>query len=222
MLAGGYRERTRAETRACPARCAVLHPAGESHADRFDDRPARLLSLELDRPPEDIVGDAFARPSLLSGAPVERLARVLRRELHAPDDLSASVVESALLELAVDALRATRDGGRRPAWLAAADAWLRERLDRPVGLAELSATLGLPRATVARGFRRHLGRSVGERGREMRVERALALLPSRLGLAEIAHACGFADQSHMTRCVRRVAGAPPGRLRLSGASRSSG
>jgi AraC-like DNA-binding protein len=44
----------------------------------------------------------------------------------------------------------------------------------------------------------------------LRVGRAQALLTSsELGLAEIALACGFSDQSHFTKAFRRITGMPP-------------
>jgi AraC family transcriptional regulator len=47
----------------------------------------------------------------------------------------------------------------------------------------------------------------------LRLQRALELIcDGRHGLAEIAAATGFADQSHMTRWVRRVHGVSPGEL----------
>jgi AraC family transcriptional regulator len=47
-----------------------------------------------------------------------------------------------------------------------------------------------------------------------RVRRASALLMSTdLSLAQIAHQCGFSNQQHMTRMVRRVMGRTPGAIR---------
>jgi AraC family transcriptional regulator len=47
-----------------------------------------------------------------------------------------------------------------------------------------------------------------------RVERAKALLLARrLGLADIAIACGFVDQSHFTRVFTKLEGDSPGRWR---------
>jgi AraC family transcriptional regulator len=47
----------------------------------------------------------------------------------------------------------------------------------------------------------------------MRLERAVALmLTRRSGLAEIAACTGFADQSHLSRWVRRVYGVSPSHL----------
>jgi AraC-like DNA-binding protein len=49
---------------------------------------------------------------------------------------------------------------------------------------------------------------------ERRIDRAKALLTEAgLNLAEIALACGFADQSHFTATFRKIVGATPGSFR---------
>jgi transcriptional regulator GlxA family with amidase domain len=60
-----------------------------------------------------------------------------------------------------------------------------------------------------------------------RIEQATALLGDRsLTLLDIAHACGFADQSHFTRVYTRLTGTPPGarrrRLEPAGAATTAG
>jgi AraC family transcriptional regulator len=69
-------------------------------------------------------------------------------------------------------------------------------------------------ARLARGFRHVWGESVGERLRRLRLEAARdALARPGSDLAEVAHACGFADQSHLTRAFRRAFGLTPGAYR---------
>jgi len=47
-----------------------------------------------------------------------------------------------------------------------------------------------------------------------RVRRANALLTSTdLSLAQVAFQCGFSNQQHMTRMVRRMTGRTPGAIR---------
>ncbi len=43
----------------------------------------------------------------------------------------------------------------------------------------------------------------------VRFNRALGLLESGLKPADVAHACGYADQPHLTREFRRFAGTTP-------------
>jgi AraC-like DNA-binding protein len=46
----------------------------------------------------------------------------------------------------------------------------------------------------------------------MRLQRLLALAPRYEGLAELALACGYADQAHMTAECTRLAGLSPAAL----------
>ena len=51
--------------------------------------------------------------------------------------------------------------------------------------------------------------------RVVRMERALAQARTGAPLARVAQDCGYADQAHLTREVRDLAGAPPRRLLTS-------
>ena len=65
-------------------------------------------------------------------------------------------------------------------------------------------------AWLARAYRAWRGEGMAETARRRRVERAtLALREGAEPLAEIAVACGFADQSHMNRAFRAVLGRTP-------------
>jgi len=67
---------------------------------------------------------------------------------------------------------------------------------------------------LAKVFRAHEGVTPSEFVRVQRVEWARRqLLRSVDSLAAIALEAGFADQSHFTRCFRRVTGISPGRYR---------
>ena len=56
--------------------------------------------------------------------------------------------------------------------------------------------------------------------RVLRFRRAAALLRSGVSPAEVAAAAGYADQPHLSRETRALAGASPGQL-ASGANRST-
>ena len=72
----------------------------------------------------------------------------------------------------------------------------------------------------ARMFRVSMGCSVHDWVAARRVERARALLrDTRLPLADVAAACGFAHASHLSRQVKAATGATPGMLRRSLAGR---
>ena len=72
-------------------------------------------------------------------------------------------------------------------------------------LGELARTVDVHPVYLARAFRRSYGCSPGEYLRRRRMEHAVAMLhDDRMGIADIAVACGFVDQSHFTHAFRRA------------------
>jgi len=88
---------------------------------------------------------------------------------------------------------------------------LSSRLDGGVSLAELAALCECSVRHFARAFRQTTGTSPHRWLIERRLERATAMLDEPgTSLAEIASACGFANQSHFTRAFTRAVGTSPG------------
>jgi AraC family transcriptional regulator len=83
-----------------------------------------------------------------------------------------------------------------------------------VSSADLATECLLSAGHFARAFRHSTGLSPHQWLIERRIEKAHALLrEGRLSLAEIARACGFADQSHFTKAYARRRGISPGAWR---------
>lgn len=148
----------------------------------------------------------------------------LWREADSPDQRSALFGDAAAVALAVALLRHAEAGRRStqgcgslgPTRLAKVLALMRERLDEDLGLDTLAASVGLTPWHFARAFRAATGETPIARLRRLRVEHAAELIRARkAALAEIALACGFADQTHMTRAFRSVLGTTPGQLRVA-------
>jgi AraC family transcriptional regulator len=94
---------------------------------------------------------------------------------------------------------------------------LRADLAVVADLETLARVAGVHRVHVARAFRDHLGCTVGDYVRRLRVQRACELLTATsLSLPDVAVRAGFFDQSHMTRVVKRFLGTTPAALRLTG------
>ena len=86
-----------------------------------------------------------------------------------------------------------------------AEEMLRSRLEGNITLEEIAAACSLSVSHFARSFRRSFGVSAHQYLIRLRVERAKALLANRRKpLAEIAHLCGFCDQSAFARTFTRV------------------
>jgi AraC-like DNA-binding protein len=89
-------------------------------------------------------------------------------------------------------------------------------LDGSVSLDNLARECGLSASHFSRAFRRSTGLAPHRWLMQRRVEVAKDLmLADAAPLAQIAVACGFADQSHFTRTFASVSGLTPGRWRIS-------
>ena len=81
---------------------------------------------------------------------------------------------------------------------------------------DLANVVALSRSHFSRAFKRSLGFSPMEYVVVRRVERAKAMISGTSEpLAEVALACGFADQPHLNRRFRDIVGISPGRWRRS-------
>jgi AraC family transcriptional regulator len=94
--------------------------------------------------------------------------------------------------------------------------FMQEHLDTNVGLRDIARALGMTQYRFARAFRNATGVSVHQSLVDMRINRARDLLSrTERPLAEIAYACGFSSQSHMTSWFRRKHGVTPNQFRHS-------
>jgi AraC family transcriptional regulator len=91
---------------------------------------------------------------------------------------------------------------------------INDGLGKDLSLARLASECGLSSSHFARAFRQTTGRPPHRWLLERRVEVAQQLLlTSKLSLKEIASACCFADQNHLTRAFSRIVGTSPGSWR---------
>lgn len=175
-------------------------------AETFGLDPARLsFDPVWCRPAPSVVGVAgMIRDELLSAGAggrlcAESLATVfvvhLLRQLH-----PAPAVRGLTGGLARHVLRAVEE-------------FVMDNLDADLALADLAAVAHLSEYHFARLFKATTGQTPHQYVIACRVERAKALITEgRLTLAEVAAACGFADQSGFTKHFKRVVGVTPKRF----------
>ena len=91
--------------------------------------------------------------------------------------------------------------------------YLMAHLDEPIEVATLAHMTKRSQFHFSRVFHRSVGVSPYRYIVYLRLRRAVELIgEGRLGLADIAASAGFADQSHLSRWVRRVHGVSPTQL----------
>lgn len=164
------------------------------------DAPAR--SLELTVP--------VARDPLLKIL-FERLFAVSVESGQTADSLAC---EEALLALFAHVARhhttvALRTAHEPATPVARAKARIDDEPSATLTLAELAADSGMSRFQLLRAFARETGLPPHAYQMQRRVMLARRLIASHMGLASVAAAAGFADQSHMTRAFVRLFGVTP-------------
>jgi AraC family transcriptional regulator len=91
--------------------------------------------------------------------------------------------------------------------------YIMTHLDEPIEVAMLAGIAGRSEFHFTRVFTRSVGMTPHRYVVHQRLQRAVELVrDGRSGLAEIAALTGFADQSHLSRWVRRVHGVSPTQL----------
>lgn len=135
----------------------------------------------------------------------------------------ALYVESLGVQLAVHLLRhyasvsfreSAPTGGLSPHHIRRLREYIDEHLNDSISLEALAAVTGLGVWTLSRRFRQAFGQTLYDFVLDRRVERATRLLRQGvLAIKEVAAACGFADQAHLTRVLRARTGQTPARIR---------
>jgi len=150
-------------------------------------------------------------------------AQLLQSEIHAehPDDLFADSIAAAM------AMRLLRQPGvLDPVWahnvlsrrqLHRVMDYIAAHLDQNLRLSQLSGVVGLSESHFRALFRQTTGQPIHQFVVELRLQRARDLLASgELPMAEVALECGFCDQSHMAKAMRRKWKVTPSQLKKPG------
>jgi AraC family transcriptional regulator len=101
-------------------------------------------------------------------------------------------------------------GGLAPWQMRRAEELFCAKLDGSVSLKEVARECGLSASYFSRAFRRSMGVAPHSWLLQRRIEVAKEKLRERqLSVSQVALACGFADQSHLTRVFTRMVGVSP-------------
>ncbi|WP_437693671.1 helix-turn-helix domain-containing protein [Sorangium sp. So ce176] len=146
---------------------------------------------------------------------VEHIAWALDAERVAGYPSGLLYTESLGLALAVHLLGRAPAPSRSPRGLSRQQlrrvtAYIEEHLDQRLSLERLAGVAEISASHLKTLFKRSTGLPVHEYVVQRRVERAKALLlRGDLPASQVAIEAGFAHQSHMARCMRRVLGVTP-------------
>ncbi len=119
-----------------------------------------------------------------------------------------------LLRSHADLERRSAEGAFDAATIARLEAYIGENIGDRLDLPQLARVAGYGVHHFCRLFRQTFAQAPHDFVRRQRVEAAKTMLAcSERAIGEIALACGFADQSHLTRCFKEHVGDTPARFR---------
>ncbi len=216
-------------------------PAYEGRAWSLSTLPTQILNLHLSRElvsrvAEEVVGVELARLELIDQVGFQdpllsQVALALWRELDQPAPAGSLYAQSAAQLLAVHLLRHYSESRARlravpppPHGLTERQvlqvrAYIREHLSEPLSLDTLAQQVGFSPYHFSRLFRQVQGTSLHQFVLRQRLQRAQQLLEqTEMPLAQVALACGFTHQSHLTRVFKEQVGCTPRADRRAGTS----
>jgi len=162
------------------------------------------------KPPQQVMGDPI----------LYHLGASLSALLEHPEENNSLLADHIALSLqshlyqtysATPASSRRARGGLAPWQESHAKEAMDANLNKEMDIAQLASECGLSTSRFARAFRQSTGCPPHRWLLQRRIERARdLLLNSDKTLVEIAKACGFSDQSHLTRAFGQIVGTSPG------------
>jgi AraC family transcriptional regulator len=200
-------------------------PAGNTHTLIVSRAGMCVFSIEVAQRWLEQTGQyctPVETPMHSKGGAMGALLPKLYREYNNMDASSPLIIEGLVMEMLGEISRsqARKVERRPPHWLRQVIELLHEHFSERLQLSTIAQAVGVHPVHLAREFRRFYRCTVGEYARRLRIEYACReLASSKLTLAQIALAAGFADQSHFTRTFKQQTGMSPVQYRATLASR---
>jgi AraC-like DNA-binding protein len=178
--AGAYVEYSADGAFRCLSGMAVVHPAWHLHSNQFADRQVRVTNVAL------------------SSAPRYEVFGLSNRRFD-----QARVIEDAgelfdFIREEGEPVKASWGPQKMQTMAGMLSDDPRQRID------EVAASLNLSPEHASRRFRQHIGMTPAAFRSEHRLRKALRLLRRGRSAIDVALGCGYSDQSHLCRAVKKA------------------
>lgn len=204
IIKGGNREERKQKSVAALPGTLLFYHRDELHRNLYTSHPSKNINLEItetflqqyeiqENEIENITGHPNAGFNLLK----------MYREADRADHFSTVSIQMMVLELIAGTKKLQKK--QPPLWLKTIIDFLQDNWQGHPGLNELADLCDISPITISKHFSRYMGCTLGEYMRKLKIQHALRLIPTgTLSLTEVAHTCGFADQSHFIRNFREL------------------
>ena len=214
LLEGGTSEKRKGMNCDRLAGDVIFFQSGEPHENSRTLLPSKNINLEFEPffsqrfgVTEEEIGNAIKKTPDAKFVLLKAYKELLQKDNFTKDSISM-----LLLHFVKNV--APRKLYTPHSWIGTIHELLQDRWNEHITLDELAATVGVHPVTISKHFPSFFSCTLGEYMRKLRIERALRLIKSgRYSLSEIAHRCGFSDQSHFIRIFKQLTGLLPGEYR---------
>jgi AraC family transcriptional regulator len=212
------------------AESSAFHPGGGNVRVRAAKVRHGFIAFSYQRDWESVFDDVDLRRTRRGGSrnnirreAIVRLARYARSRLASGEAMGSFELQSLASAVYLETLRSLgavgeegRNGLSDHEFRVIAD-FVEAELGNEITCARLAAAARVPLRVVFDGMKMRTGLSPYRYVMEKRVERAKALLSTTLmPISEIALACGFSSQQHLTSTLSAKLGRTPQQIRLGG------
>jgi AraC family transcriptional regulator len=223
-LKGHLDEVNKKKSLTCTPGTLLFHNWQDPHYDKKFSTDALFFHIELEKNwfERHQVDPAIQEGSMRLENPAFRsVFQTIHRESKINDNITQLSVDGSLLQAFAMMMRhAKRERSGIPAWVKKAREILNDSDPDELSLQQLSRETGIHPVHLSREFPKYFNAGFGDYIRNIRIGKAAEhLTNSDLSIAAIAYHCGFADQSHLTRCFKSVHGLTPLKYRKSAGKR---
>jgi AraC-like DNA-binding protein len=209
ILEGRITESNKKETYHCPAGTLLFHnwqeahyntkPKGFTRGFHVEIEPKWLNALEVDL-------SVLRGSSNVCNPLIKIQIYNILKEFKVNDETSKISIQSLLIELLCSMSRnEVKQQNKMPQWVDTLKQILHDTLADNWTLNSLAHALNIHPVHLSRDFSKYFATNLGDYIRTIKIQKALSLLTNKnLSLTDIAYDCGFADQSHFTRCFKAV------------------
>ena len=218
VLEGACEEQYERKTRQYSRYDSEFLPPHHEHSLKFYGPKTHCLSLQIQESwliQAQEYGLRLNESVQLNGGVIMDLFMKVNREFEANDSVSYFALQGLIAEMLVHGMRHNITANtKRPRWLNQAKDLLHAQFADQLKLCAVAEDLGIHPVHLAREFRKHFGKTMGQYVRELRITQSMVeLAQSQRKIAEIAIASGFADQSHFSRIFKEHTGWTPAEYR---------
>jgi AraC family transcriptional regulator len=219
MLSGSFETAIAGRRFECRPDCAWTEPCEERHANFIGNHGARVLVIQPD--PQrgalfDAIGPLIETVRHVRDPLVSLDAWRILGEMDQRDALTPLSIDALMLDMLVQVSRVgaastgRRAAPRAPGWLERVREVLHADFRSPPSIGALAIVAGVSPTHLCHAFRSHVGMTVGEYVRRVRINWAAEQLRiTDHPLSAIAAVAGYFDQSHFTRECHRLLGKSP-------------